>query len=199
MPVTPFRTLFFSLGDNETMSLKMLRLKVVASLALVCMLRPSDIAPRSVPFDKQSGSIQPRIFSTDHVKFNHDTGAVSLMFTGIKNDTSRSGFQVTIPATDNSMLDHISALSVYVHRTKMFPNNIRGHPVFLPLQTPYHALSADTIRYILDTAIDMAGLAGQGFSAKCFRPTGTTYAIALGYDPEIVMRIERWKMRSVFF
>ena len=51
----------------------------------------------------------------------------------------------------------------------------------------------------LDSAINMAGLSNQGYSAKCFRPTGATYAIQLGYDPEIIMRVGRWKTRSVFF
>ena len=58
---------------------------------------------------------------------------------------------------------------------------------------PYHTVSADTIHHILDSAITLAGLGGQGFNANCFRPTGTTYAGGLGYDLELVMIIKCWK------
>jgi hypothetical protein len=94
MPVTPFMSLFYKLGDNVTMSLKMLRLKTVASLALTLMLRPSDIAPRSTVFDPATNSTKARIFSSSHVHFKDS--AVMITFHGIKNDTSRSGFTVTL-------------------------------------------------------------------------------------------------------
>ena len=42
------------------------------------------------------------------------------------------------------------------------------------------------------------GLAGQGFSAKSFRPTGATRAIDGGIDPEIVQKMGRWKCTEVF-
>ena len=46
MPVDPFLNLFLRWEDNDKLSIKDLRLKTICLLALVLMLRPSDIAPR---------------------------------------------------------------------------------------------------------------------------------------------------------
>jgi hypothetical protein len=51
---------------------------------------------------------------------------------------------------------------------------------------------------ILNDAIQRAGLGGQGFSAKSFRPTGATAAIAADTKPETAMEIGRWKTDQVF-
>ena len=51
----------------------------------------------------------------------------------------------------------------------------------------------------MNTTIDLVGLYGQGFPAKCFRRTGATIAVETGCDPEVAMRLGRWKTRSVFF
>ena len=67
LPSEPFDSLFRELGDNTSMSIKMLRMKCVALLATVCMLRPSDIAPKSVHFDPTSGHVSKRIFSVQDV------------------------------------------------------------------------------------------------------------------------------------
>ena len=197
MPITPLRQLLYSLGDNHSMGISNLRLKTVVSLALVFMLRPSDIAPRTVKLNKDLGTVEKRIFSTSQVQLTLDS--ITITFHGIKNDTSRSGFQVTLPSAESDVLDPVQTLATYIERTTSHRAQAQGSPVFLTLQPEYRTISADTVRNILDTTINMAGLAGMGFSAKSFRPTGATYAVVLGYDPELVMRIGRWKMRSVFF
>ena len=197
MPIAPFRKLFQSFGSNNSMSIERLRMKAVTSLALVLMLRPSDIAPRSVVVDPTSGEIMSRVFSTDQVTFQENSVTVTLQ--GIKNDTSRSGFTVRIPAASDEILDPVYALRSYILRTESIRRITPSQPVFITLQQPYRAVSADTISHILNDAIKLAGLSNHGFSAKCFRPTGATYAVELGYDPETVMRIGRWKTRSVFF
>ena len=71
--------------------------------------------------------------------------------------------------------------------------------VFLPLDPPFKAPEASQIAQIMETAIQEAGLAGQGFTAKSFRPTGATMAIACNQDPNIVMKVGRWKTASVFY
>ena len=55
LPSEPFDRLFAKMGHNSDMSVKLLRMKCIALLATVCMLCPSDIAPKSVHFDSQSG------------------------------------------------------------------------------------------------------------------------------------------------
>ncbi|KAH3807972.1 hypothetical protein DPMN_136320 [Dreissena polymorpha] len=53
--------------------------------------------------------------------------------------------------------------------------------LFLTLRAPYHAIAADTVANILEDAIKRAGLQGQGFTEKSFRPTGATNAVILVY------------------
>ena len=52
---------------------------------------------------------------------------------------------------------------------------------------------------MLEESIILAGLGGQGFSAKSFRPTGATSAIEQGINPEVVRKVGRWKNSEVFF
>ena len=162
------------------------------------MLRPSDIAPHSVKINPQ-GTTSKRIFSADQVTFDDGMKSVGLVFMGIKNDTDRSGFQVKLPAAPQKALDPVSTLKCYMDRTDHIRSSVPGKPVFLTLQAPYTALSADSVGNILEDAISLAGLSHCGYTAKNFRPTGATFAIQLGYDAEMVMRIGRWKTRSVFF
>ena len=196
MPVQPFRVLFRRLGNNADMSIENLRMKTIACMALCMMLCPSDIAPRSTVMDETGAAVR-HIFAAFQVCFGDQK--VTVTFHGIKNDTTRTGFTVTLPAASDHLLDPVAALRTYMDRTESTRASLQPAPVFISLSQPYHALTADTIRKVLDSAIVQAGLTGRGYSAKCFRPTGATYAVELGYDPEIVMRIGRWKTRSVFF
>ena len=71
--------------------------------------------------------------------------------------------------------------------------------MFLTLQAPFHAITATTVASILEDVIEGAGLGGQGFSAKSFKPTGVTGGIGSGQSPDIVMKMGRWKTASVFY
>ena len=81
-------------------------------------------------------------------------------------------------------------LKHYIERTQDFRPQIQG-PVFLTLKSPYRPIKADTVAQILNDAIKRAGLGGQHYSAKDFRPTGATVAIDNGTDPEVAMQIGR--------
>ena len=59
-------------------------------------------------------------------------------------------------------------------------------------------LEAASIAKFLEDSIILAGLGGQGFSAKSFRPTGTTSAIEQGINPEVVRKVGRWQVSEVF-
>lgn len=197
MPVEPFSALFAKWPDNETMSIKMLRLKSVTLLALAAMLRPSDVAPKGVSFAGDSLSVGKLVFSTDQVHFLPD-GSAMIQFFGTKNDTNRQGFEIHLPKTSVQSVDPISALKCYIHRTDHLrpkPEN----PVFLTLRKPYKGLDSSTVASILNEAINLVGLQGQGYSAKCFRPTGATVAIQQNQKPETVMKIGRWKTQSIFY
>ena len=62
----------------------------------------------------------------------------------------------------------------------------------------FRALPVETIAIILQETITLGGLRGQGYLAKCFRPTGATSAVALRLDCDIVKHVERWQYREVF-
>lgn len=201
MPIAPFREMFVKWGPNNQLSVEQLRMKVITLLALLLMLRPSDIAPLSNEFDGNSMTTTRRLFTTRQIVFHEDM--VEITFHGTKNDSDRAGFAVKLPAMDDALLDPVSALKDYLQRTEAQRQSaIDRDAVFLalnPSKGHHHALQAGSIGAIMDKAIALAGLGGLGFSAKSFRPTGGTHAIGIGIDPEVAMKIGRWKTRSVFF
>ena len=197
MPISPFQDMFRSWPDNFKLSLSQLRLKAITLLAIVFMLRPSDIAPHQRVFHADSMSVDRMVFSENQVSFRED-GYLTVVFQGIKNDYKRDGFTVSIPPAEDPQLDPGSALCVYMQRTRVIRESIPGKPVFLSLRKPFHGLSAKAISSILQDAIHAAGLANQGYSAKCFRPTGATRAIDEGIHPDKARYVGRWASQEVF-
>jgi len=193
MPIQNFHDLFLGWPENGDLSTKDLRLKTICLLALTLMLRPSDAAPKGA-FHTENGPTG-LVFTVDQVQFT-DSGA-KFTFFGIKNDTSRTGFEVTIPNGSVRKIDPIQTLRDYLARTECF--RLPHGPVFIGLKAPYGALGAASIARILDESISVAGLSGQGFTAKSFRPTGATSAIECKVDPDIVRKIGRWKNSEVFY
>ena len=106
MPIQNFHDLFMKWPDNESLDIKSLRLKVITLLALTAMLRPSDIAPNA-RMTTPEGETKV-VFGVDQVDFQ-DRFA-KLTFFGIKNDTSRTGFEVNLPRGSVSKLDPVKAL-----------------------------------------------------------------------------------------
>jgi hypothetical protein len=197
MPVECFVVLFKSWPSNSVLSIKDLRAKCVALLALSVMLRPSDIAPRSVVYDPETKKVTNVLFTTDQIKFL-ENGTMKLTLFGIKNDTSRTGFEVIVPSHSNVDLCPVECLKVYISRTQSFRDK-RLKPVFLSLVRPYAAIQADAIAKVLRSVIFDAGLDVNEFSAKYFRPTGATVLIEAGHDPELVRKLGRWKCSTVFY
>ena len=197
MPVEKFNELFLSWGYNHQLSLKQLRQKAITLLALVTMLRPSDIAPKSVIFDPFLCAQSAITFNTDQILFEND-GSMTITFFGIKNDSSRTGFQVMVPKASDVLLDPVQTIKDYLCRTKTVRSQVVS-PVFLSLNSPYKALSAQSVGHVLEDSICDAGLDRKVYSAKSFRPTGATVAIDKGIHPKTVMKMGRWKTETVFF
>ena len=195
IPVDSLLDMFRSWPANDLLDIKRLRLKVLTLLALVLMLRPSDVAPKSQAFNPRSLSTTPVFFTTEDIVYKDDGGA-TVWIHGNKNDTDRAGFQVDLVPSSDPLVDPIQALRSYIDKTNKYRPT--GGPVFLALRKPYNPISASTVAKVLDEALQLANLYPK-FSAKDFRPTGATFQIECGVDPEIVMKIGRWKTRSVFF
>ena len=194
MPTEKFSDCFVK-WDNHSIAIKELRLKCIALLALVTMLRPSDIAPKAVFID-EFGNEHNYVFTSDQVIFNEDN-SMSLVIHGNKNDSNRSGFVIDVAPSCEENVCPVRAMKCYLDRTNNFrkPNG----PVFISLKHPYGALSSQAITSILNEAINVVGLPRDTFSAKCFRPSGATKAVKEGFDPNVVQKVGRWKTTSVFF
>ena len=115
---------------------------------------------------------------------------------GLKNDASRSGFEVCIPKATDPKVDPSFTLRSYISRTERF-RDCNNKAVFLTLNPPYKALAADTVASVLQSAIDLVGL--KGFTPKSFRSSAATAAVTNGVSPETAMQIGRWKTSEVFF
>ena len=196
MPTQVFSSLFLSWGQNDQLSIKFLRLKAITLLALAFMLRPSDVAPNATFYNQHSETEQKLSFTTDMVTFLPGDNGIKLSLFGIKNDTQREGFEVTVPKHNNDLLDPGITLKEYIDLTS---SKRSDKSVFIALNRPYKGISSSAIGKILEEAISLAGLKDQGFSAKSFRPTGATFAIEQGVDPKIVQKIGRWKSTEVFY
>ena len=75
-------------------------------------------------------------FEIKNVEFLPDK-SLTILFFGIKNDTSQSGFEVNIPQNSNNhYIDPVSCLQCYIHRTRSVrPSDTK--PVFLSLIAPF--------------------------------------------------------------
>ena len=198
MDVSAFTRLFQSWPDNVELTTKQLRLKTITLLALALMLRPSDIAPLARRYEAGTDIVSNFVMSTDQFQFTED-GSLVVTFLGVKNDTQRTGFQVTLPSSADSKTDPVEALRSYLSRTDPIRCSV-GKPAFLTLVRPFSAISASTVSHVLQesiTAAEKFGLA-SGHRPKDFRPTGATRAVQLGFDTDDVQRLGRWKTRSVF-
>lgn len=197
MPVQNFVKLFQSWGPNDNLSIKCLRLKAITLMAIICMTRPSDLAPRGVIFDNDDFSFAKYSMSLNNIVFQDD-GSLTITFFGIKNYRTRSGFEVNIPKiVKDEFNDPVSALKSYIEKTSEF-RPMDTKPLFISLNQPFKAISSDTVRNILEEAIKLAGIDNMGISAKSFRPTGATLAVDTGVLPETTMQIGRWKTKETF-
>ena len=162
------------------------------------MLRPSDVAPKGVMYDTDSGAMHHLTFFRDQVSFP-STGGVCIVFFGVINYSSIDGFEVAVPASNDPKMDPALCLWTYMNRTEKYLTDCLSGPVFIALWKPYLAVSASTIAYILNEAIQLAGYDSSKYTAKCFRPTGATWVVSAGIDPDKARCLGRWKTTSLFF
>lgn len=148
------------------------------------MCRPSDISPKVG-------------FFRDQINFNND-GSMTVQFFGIKNDSSKTGFEIRIAGSEDKTIDPVVCLKHYFLRTE---SCLFGHvkkPVFISLKSPYRGLTAATVTNILSTTLTHAGIRDK-YSARSFRPSAITAAVIGGADAQSVRVQARIKTQSVFF
>ncbi len=133
MPIKLFKELFMSWPDNQDLELAKLRSKCVTCLALVMMLRPSDVAPKAAYLDSDYGVLKNVVFSTKDVTFMDNGCMRVVVIHGNKNDYDRDGFQVTVPPVSNPKLDPVKSLQCYSDRTECI-KPVGDKPRFLSLK-----------------------------------------------------------------
>ena len=143
MPIEPFKDMFLSWPGNDQLDLQRLRLKVITLLSLVLMLRSSDLAPRARVFNVDTEKYENVVLYVNNVKFCDD-GSLVLTLLGIRNDSARTGFAVSIQPSSVPALCPVLALNVYIKRTDKYRNPL-SKPLFLTLKKPYRAINASTV------------------------------------------------------
>ncbi len=155
MPAKNFIKLFKSWTDNNMLDIKRLRLKALTLFALVGMLGPRILLLKRSNL-MHSHCQQTSFFSTDHIVFN-DNGSMSITLYGFKNDTSRSGFEVTVPDIEDEQCHPVRTLRMYIDITRIYRPCVTLL-VFLTLKAPYKMLEASSIANILVESIVLANL-----------------------------------------
>ncbi len=152
-------------------------------MALTLMLRPSDIAPKSVILS-QEGSWN-NVFTLSQIH-RCDGGALCIVLHGTKNDYHRDGQEVYLrPCVQDALMCPVQALDLYQELLSDMGISRRPQdPVFVTLRPPFHALTAAGFSAVLNKGLRLAGL--SGFSAKSFRPTGATIAVEQGVSADMV-------------
>jgi hypothetical protein len=90
-------------GQSRTVSLKAITL-----LALTFMTRPSDLAPRAQVFYTSDNSVDMCVLLRDYVQLHHDK-SMTITFFGVKNDTSRTVFEVRVPPSKDLKTEPVDA------------------------------------------------------------------------------------------
>ena len=156
------------------------------------MLRPSDIAPRSIHISWQ-GKVHSNVFTHDKVFFM-DQGMVMYLH-GIKNDYSRDGFHVCVNLASDPAICPVRTLEDYLERTSS-----AGHkgPVFVSLKDVYKPVTVTVILGILNKATKLASLDSKVYSAKSSRPTSATAAVEAGLEQDQVRAKGWWQCQDTF-
>ncbi len=100
LSVSAFRHLFAA-WEGDPLDMERLRLRAVTLMALVLLLRPSDIAPWSVRCVQ--GTVQENVFCLKQVR-ESDDGSLTVNLFGTKNDYLQDGQEVTLPRAQNDLV-----------------------------------------------------------------------------------------------
>ena len=179
-PIDKLANYISDFGENGVMTIEKLRAKAVCLLALVGLFRPSDLA----------------LITMDQVTLA--TSTVTFANFGGKTDKDMAGIPTTVTASSIPQLCPVRALTSYITRTQDTRAHITDKPVFIYLnsKTPA-ALGTQRIAKIMTQTLKDAGI--DETTARSFRKTGASAAINRGTDPDLVMKLGRWKSVDVFY
>jgi integrase len=182
IPPEAIANLFHSWGVNEKLTTDQLRLKAMALVAFVGMFRPSDLA---LPLQS-------------NLQFKENDTAVTFCLLGFKNDYDANGAEVTIPSSTDPILCPVQALKCYLERTQPLRSGLDSK-LFIATKKPFGGLTAQRCSKLLQQVAQQAGLDPQLFTGRTFRRGGATTAINHNINPDVVMKMGRWKSPQVMY
>jgi len=179
-PIDKLTSYISDLGPNESMTLEKLRAKTICLLALVGLFRPSDL----------------EILTMNQITFSETSASFSNF--GGKTDKDMAGIPTTITAASLIHLCPVAALTSYINRTQEIRVKISNQPLFIYLNAKTPAtLGRQRIAKIMTQTLQNAGI--DDTTARSFRKSGASTAINKGADPDLVMKLGRWKSVDVFY
>ena len=183
VPPTLLVELFHRWGPNDALPLERLRAKLVALLAFLALLRPSDVTLPTVA----QVAVPPAA----------DRLVVCLL--GFKNDYTAQGASVTIWRAADALLDPVSCYQCWLRRTRaMRPDQPGPSRVVIQLRRPYEGVKPATVSHILNEVIVAGGGDRSLLSARGFRRGGASWAIAREVMPDKILHLGRWASAKVF-
>ena len=171
-----------SMGENHSLSLKSLSLKLVILLALTRPSRSHDLSN----LDLRCIKILP-----DGVEFKSNSLAKQ----------SRPAAPFVFPAfTTDKNLCPKEALSEYVSRTESFrgTGSDRKTKLFLSYIKPHSPISSSSIARWILAMLSLAGIDASSFKAHSFRSSSVSAAASAGVSTNQVMEAADWSSESVF-
>ena len=174
-----------SMGENHSLSLKSLSLKLVMLLALTRPSRSHDLSN----LDLRCMKILP-----DGVEFKSNCLAK-------QSRPSRPAAPFVFPAfTTDKNLCPKEALSEYVSRTESFrgTGSDRKTKLFLSYIKPHSPISSSSIARWILAMLSLAGIDTSNFKAHSVRSASVSAAASAGVSTNQIMEAADWSSESVF-
>jgi integrase len=177
-PVETYCNYLLTLGDNHTMTMEQLREKTLGLMALVGLFRASDLELLTRPL---------LTIKEEEIEITHWGG---------KTDQIKEGIPMTITKASDTRLCPVRTLVIYIQKTQERRAHIPNQPLFIGI-TSAKGIGSERIARILSDSLKRAGI--DDITARSFRTTGATQAIKAGKNPDLIMKLGRWKSPEVFF
>ena len=176
---------FCSLGDNKSLSLKMLSQKLALLMALVEASRVSEL---------QALDLRYWLYRSEGVVFTMPT-------LGKKRTVGASPKQVTLGAfPNNDCLCVVKCLRQYEAVTHQYRNKDldKPQPLFLSYIKPHGPVTSQRLAYWLKEILGKAGVDTSVFKAHSVRGASSSAASEKGVLIEDILRTADWSTDSTF-
>lgn len=168
-------------GDPSSLSSEELRVRLVVSLFVFALARPSDVAGTR----------------RNLVRFEDD-GSATLTLPRSKGDRARDGQVLRLrPPTSTDVVNPVALLREWLRRTDD-PTLPAARPLFGVPRSLAVALSSERVSK-LGTAFGRSHGLPPDFHAGQFRCSAATSLLAAGVSPEQVQRLGRWSSLNLMF